>query len=154
MRKPRRRKASTGGPYVAIAVFCERMLHERDNVVSLIRVIDRVIMSVSADAPEEMPPFQTTLTLVLSFKAGFARGKYRVTVRPNAPSGEILPEVSMPALFEGDERGVQHQIGLTMHFKEEGLYWFDVLIEDAIITRVPLRILYQRIGSMAPMTSS
>ncbi|MEW5982693.1 MAG: hypothetical protein AB1806_10020 [Acidobacteriota bacterium] len=154
MKKSRRRKTTTGGPYVAVAVLCEKVLHERDNTVSLIRIVDRLTISASADAPEEMPPVQATLTVFLAFKAGFARGKYRVTVRPVTPTGDVLPEVSMPALFEGDERGVQHQIGLSLQFREEGLYWFDVLIEDLVVTRVPLRVLYQRIGSTAPMSSS
>jgi hypothetical protein len=154
MAKRRGKKIKTGGPYVATAVLCERVLHERDNTVSLIRLVDRLTVSASAEAPEEMPPVQTTLTAFLSFKAGFARGKYQVTLRPIAPSGERLPEVSMPAFFEGDERGVQLQIALTLQLKEEGLYWFEVLLEGTIVTRMPLRILYQRIASTAPMTTS
>jgi hypothetical protein len=155
MAKHPKKKIKTGGPYVATAVLCERVLHERDNTVSLIRIVDRLTVSASAEAPEEMPPVHVNnLTAFLSFKAGFARGKYQVTLRPVAPSGAVLPEVSMPAFFEGDERGVQHQIALALQLHEEGLYWFEVLIEGAVLTRMPLRILYQRVALMAPMTTS
>jgi hypothetical protein len=32
---------SDKGPYLAIAVICEKALHEQDGVISLIRIIDR-----------------------------------------------------------------------------------------------------------------
>jgi len=30
------------GPFVAFAVFCEKALQEKDNVLTLIRVVDRI----------------------------------------------------------------------------------------------------------------
>ena len=56
-----------------------------------------------------------------------------------------MPETTMPLLFEGEERGVQIFVNLNMQVTEEGLYWFDVLLEGATITRVPLRVIYQRL---------
>ena len=34
----------------------------------------------------------------------------------------------------------------TMEAKEDGLYWFDVSVEQQLITRVPYRLVYQRIA--------
>jgi hypothetical protein len=51
-----------GGPWLQAAVFCEKVLIERDGVVSLVRVIDRIIITASgAAAPEKMPLTNITI---------------------------------------------------------------------------------------------
>ena len=46
------------GPYLAVAVFCEKVLVERDGVTSAIRLVDRVNRSaVGPESPEVMEPF-------------------------------------------------------------------------------------------------
>ena len=146
MAKRRRRKLSASGPYLATAVLCEKVLQEKDGVAILIRIVDRVsVTGAGTEAPEDMPPVTLSFTLALGFKAGIARGKYAVSVRGETPSGEVLPEVTMSVLFEGEERGVNVFMNLNFQAKEEGLFWFDVLLEGALVTRVPLRVLYQRL---------
>jgi len=49
-------------------------------------------------------------------------------------------------LFEGSDRGVNLILNLRFDAKEQGLYWFNVYLEDQRFTRVPLRLIYQRIG--------
>ena len=135
-----------GGPYLAAACFCEKVLQEQDGVVSLIRVIDRTTVATEGkDAPEELPTVKLDQTLFLSFKAGFARGKMKVNVSPITPSGHPLPTVTTAVLFEGEDRGVNLIMKTQLEVKEEGLYWFEVFVEEALVTRVPYRVLYQRI---------
>jgi len=142
----RRKKLPPGGPFLATAVLCEKVLHERDNVVSLIRLIDRITVTAGADAPEDLPPVPVNLVAFISFKAGMLRGKFSVTVRTHPPSGTALPETTIPALFEGEERGVNLQVGVAGTFNEEGLYWIEILVEGQTMTRIPLRIVYQRVA--------
>ena len=137
------------GPYLATAVFCEKVLEEKTGVLSIIRIIDRINLSAGSEAPENMPEFPLQLTAVVSLKAGFLRGKYSVTVKPRTPSGQELPSVVLPILLEGDDRGTNLVLKLAFNVKEEGLYWFDVLIEDKLLTRMPMRILYQRFAGGA-----
>ncbi|OFV91455.1 MAG: hypothetical protein A3G76_15610 [Acidobacteria bacterium RIFCSPLOWO2_12_FULL_65_11] len=137
---------AVGGPYVAAAVFCEKVLQERDGVASLIRIIDRTtVTALGKDAPED-PSVTLEQTLFLSFKAGFARGKMTVAIQPVSPSGQRLPAVTTDVLFEGDDRGVNLVFQMKLEAKEDGLYWFDVSVEQQLITRVPYRVLYQRIA--------
>lgn len=134
-----------------MAVFCERVLEEKSGVLSIIRIIDRINLSAAADAPETMPEFPLKLTAVVSIKSGFLKGKYTVTVKPQTPSGESLPPVELPILLEGDDRGANLVLRFAFNVKEEGLYWFDVLVQGTLLTRVPLRILYQRFaGNVSP----
>jgi hypothetical protein len=51
--------------------------------------------------PETMPPVSVNLTLVIVMKPGEARGRYMIAVRPEAPSGQRLPEAELPVSFAG-----------------------------------------------------
>ncbi|MGH2732190.1 MAG: DUF6941 family protein [Actinomycetota bacterium] len=133
------------GPHVAMAVICERVLQEQDGVLSIIRVIDRIIHSRSGpDVPTEMPPVEFNLTILVTLKSGAARGRRTIKIRPETPAGVQLQENELPILFEGEERGTNLIINVGLKAEYEGLYWFDVLLDDnTLLTRIPLRIIYQ-----------
>lgn len=139
------------GPYLSYAVLCEKVLHERDNVMSLIRIVDRITTQVVGPGLlEEMPPIPVNLMLAIALKAGSARGRGTVRVRIIEPSGlQSGEELQLPVLFEGEERGVSLGVNVALVARTEGIYWFEVRLGDSgrVLTRVPLRILYQPIGT-------
>jgi hypothetical protein len=136
------------GPYVQLAAFCEKVLREADGALSLIRVIDRLTVTAhgpgSGELPAELPEGNLHVTLVVTLKADDARGRYPISLRVQQPSGVYLPERSFDAMFEGEERGVNLILDLQVEALE-GLYWFDVSINERLLTRIPLRVIYQRI---------
>lgn len=136
------------GPHVQLATFCDKVLVEQDGVLSVIRAIDRIMVSaqaVGAPAPAELPEGGVlAATLVVALKAGDAQGRHPVTIRAQQPSGAYLPDQQFDAMFERDERGVNLILNLGLP-AIEGLYWFEVLVNDAQLTRVPLRVMYQRV---------
>lgn len=135
------------GPYLIAALLCEKILQEKDETVSIIRMVDRVTLTTQAAlSPETLPPIALNLNAFISFKSGSARGRHTVKLRIETPSGLKLPEQLLPVLFEGEDRGVNLILGINIVVDQEGVYWFDVLLEDVLLTRIPLRILYQRIG--------
>jgi hypothetical protein len=134
------------GPFVAVATFCESVIEAKDATLSLIRMVDRVIVHAQGpEVPENMPPQTVPVTLVVALKSGAARGRQTISVRPEAPSGRQLDRVELPVLFEGEDRGQNVIIQMQFPVEEEGLYWFDVLLGQALLTRVPLRFVYQRL---------
>lgn len=138
-------KGEIGGPFLQAAFFCEKVLQEKDGVMSAIRLVDRFTLASSAEgAPDLMPPINVGVSILIAFKSGDIRGKWELKVRPTTPSGQEMPGFVGPLLFEGDERGatVIIQYGLTA--KEEGIYWFDVMLNNKLITKMPLRIIYQK----------
>lgn len=137
-------KESTG-PFLNAALFCERVLEERDGVLTVVRVIDRVIQRAAGpNPPPEMPPFPINITVFISVKSGSARGRHTVTLRPEDPSGLKLDAVQLPVLFEGDDRGANLVLNIGFQAEHEGLYWFDVLLDEQTqITRMPLRVVYE-----------
>jgi hypothetical protein len=139
--------SSGGGPYLTAALICEKVLQEKDESISIIRMMDRLTLTVQAShAPETLPPFTINLQAFISFKSGSARGRNTVKWITETPSGLKLPEQLFSIHFEGEDRGANLIITLNMTIDQEGVYWFHVLLEDQPLTRIPLRILYQRIG--------
>ena len=132
------------GPYIQLATFCENVLQEGNGLLSVIRAIDRVTITVQGgDAPQELPQGRLQLTLVISLRAGDALGRHPVTVRFEQPTGMVVPLQTLDVTFEGGERGVNLIINPNIDAME-GLFWFEVLVNDRLLTRVPLRVVYQR----------
>lgn len=131
------------GPFLQAALICERLLTEQDGVVSAIRVIDRVFFVTDDDGRPVQP--RHLCVLLLSFKAGSARGSFNVEIRREKPSSEQSTVLSAPIYFEGDgDRGANLIVNMSFEPDEPGLYWFDVLFEGNRVTRIPLRAIFQR----------
>ena len=129
-------------PWLQVAVFCEKVLREADNVLSIIRIIDRFNVRGTT---RQLPPTPLRFCMVLAFKSGFMRGKGMVRIQPSNPSGTRLPAMELPILFEGDdERGAVIAAEMTFVVEDEGVYWFDVSILEELITRMPLRVVFQQ----------
>jgi hypothetical protein len=143
-----------GGPYVEIAAFCHTALMEANGQLSVVRVIDRLSVPIPKLPPGAtlppgvslpVPPAQITLVIVL--KSGFYKGKGTIRIQPKSPTGQDLPLAQFPAFFEGDERGVQIILPMAIVLQEEGLYWFEVGLENPamVLTKVPLRVIHQEV---------
>ena len=134
--------------YLHVATFCEKVLHEGDGVNSLIRIIDR---SNVQGPTEEMQPVTLPFMVYISFKSGFMRGKQKISLRPKSPKGEDLPEMTYPVLFEGDDdRGPALVFQINWTAQEEGLFWWDLFLNDELVTRMPLRVAYQQVKMATP----
>jgi len=136
----------SGGPYLNMAVICEKVLREQDGIMSVIRVVDRVTITPPPDAPEQMPPTSLNLMLAVVLRAGVMQGQMNVGLSFTTPAGIDNQIGSVPVLFEGQDRGVNLITNLNLTVGEQGLYWISIYLERQFLTRVPLRILYQRIG--------
>jgi hypothetical protein len=58
----------------------------------------------------------------------------------------------MSILFEGEEdRGVDSIGMIRIKFDLTGIYWFNVKLNDVIVTRIPFRVIYMpQIRQMSP----
>lgn len=129
-------------PWVQIAAICHTALIENTGQMSVIRVTDRI--GIAGTTPEmQAQPVQLTVALLL--KSGEMRGQYNVKIRVTSPQGQETSGQEIMFLFEGGDRGVQVILPVAMVATEAGTYWFDVLVEDDLLTRMPLTVLYQRI---------
>lgn len=139
----------SGGPYLNAALLCERVLNEKDGVLSVVRIIDRLTITVFASgtaAPETLPPGIVNVQALVIFKAGLFKGSAPVRLVINSPSGQVIGESSADVFFEGDDRGVNLISQLQLQVHEEGLHWVDVHCLGQLFTRIPLRVIYQRMN--------
>jgi hypothetical protein len=134
-------------PYVQAACVCEKVLIEPDNVPSLIRIVDTVTIDVKAIGPGTPPPgllekldLPVILTAFVSLKSGDVVGEYDVGLRLNAPDGTPPPVRKWPVVLNGGEHGANVRIEFRLPSAKPGLYWFDVLWGDEVLTRIPLRV--------------
>lgn len=136
------------GPYLKAAAICSDVIEGKDGVLSLIRIIDRLtITAAGPQPPAEMPPQKYPLKIVLMFISGRAKGSKSVALKIERPDASVHDAWSGTVFLEGDDRGANLVIGLEMEFNLEGLYWFDAYFEGTRLTRMPFRVIYQRVGA-------
>ncbi len=139
------------GPYVQVAALCEHVIEDKAGVLSLIRIIDTVIHTEARpDAPAEMPPVTYPMKMVIMLKSGRARGRHELKIVPEMPSGELKQSLVQSVQMEGEERGVNHIVNMVFTFTMEGLYWFNIYLDDSLLTRIPLRTKYNRVVTPVP----
>ena len=134
------------GPYIQMAGICEQVIVDKTGALSLIRIIDTITHTEARpDAPTEMPPVTYPMKMVIMLKAGRARGRHELKIVPQLPSGETKTPLIRSVQMEGEERGFNNIINMLFTFTMEGLYWFNIYLDDSLLTRIPLRIKYNRI---------
>ncbi len=137
-------KPERGGPYVTQAIFCERVLQEKDGVLSPIRVIDTVttrVVPLSEEAKQQVQKpdkVSRKLYALLTIKSGGVKGKR--TVRLACESLSL--EMSMPIVLEGGYHGMNLVIEMNLEIPE-GVHWFSVYVSGRLATRFPLRAVIQ-----------
>jgi len=145
------------GPHLLAALLCEAVLEEKDGKKSAIRIMDRVTLMLSAttqgDGPlPALPHLTITPTLLLRLKKG--KGPDRFTLRIELVSeGGIQkgPSHSQTVMLEGGpDRGYDLVLSMRLEFDQEGLYWINVYLDQYLLTRVPLRIVFLIQRTMVP----
>jgi hypothetical protein len=142
---------SKEGPYVQMAGLCDQVIEDKTGALSLIRIVDTITHTEARpDAPIEMPSVTYPLKMVIMLKSGRARGRHELKIVPEMPSGEVKPPLTQSIQMEGEERGVNRIINMLFTLTMEGLYWFNVYLDDSLLTRIPLRIKYNRVVTQQP----
>jgi hypothetical protein len=140
------------GPYISAALLCEKVLQEQDGVISVIRVVDRFIRPKPT---AQIAPQPIQVMLVLSFKAGgIGTGNFRIKIRLFKPETHVpIAEMENSAFFEGGpDLGANIVTPILMLADEEGLHWIEVLFEDRLVTRVPLRVIFATVPTLQSKT--
>ena len=139
------------GPYIQMAGLCENVIEDKTGALSLIRIVDTITHTEARpDAPAEMPAVTYPMKMVIMLKSGRARGRHELKIIPEMPSGEFKSSITRSIHMEGEERGFNNVINMFFTFTMEGLYWFNVYLDDSLLTRIPLRMKYSRIVTSPP----
>lgn len=131
------------GPYVQAAAFCDRVLEGKDDVLSAIRIVDRWFLSRPSPQQTDAPPPSISATLLVMLKSGDARGSHDIRIRMERPDGIKDDGFTISGLFEGEDRGVNLILPMTIQVEQAGIYWFDIEIDSVVLTRAPIRVVFQ-----------
>jgi hypothetical protein len=126
-------------PFVQAACICERILSEENNVHSLIRIGD----TFNVEIPEGQVPgtkIGLPLMVFVSVKSGDVEGDSKMALQLISPDGKAQHKHEWPIALQGGENGASLKVSVMLGDPQEGLYWFDVLWNDEILTRIPARI--------------
>jgi hypothetical protein len=168
-KKPANQTSNDADPLICAALFCGQILVDKDNVVSAIRIVD--IMTVQkieagqsfpvtasgafggpvgmfqqtqtiAGVPQPTPYLAAQTNLLIMIKAGNAKGDRLFRIDAICPSGKKEKGQEVTINLIGNEFGVNISGPYLVRADEEGLYWYEVLINDRVLTKMPLRIVH------------
>jgi hypothetical protein len=147
------------GPYVSVAAICESVLHEKDERISCIRFLDTLNVQVAAETPDPIPVLRFRVNAFVAFKSGAFVGTKNCMLRLTTPSGKSgklkdSASKSYPMAFTGGEGGHNLIVTLDIPANESGLYWFDVMLDEEMYSRIPLKVNITRSSPPQPESES
>lgn len=124
-------------PYLSIATLCENILHEGDDVVSLIRIVD--IFYFTADG--ELPADHRMALLIkglLQFRGGPER--FEIGISVVGPNEEQLVSTAAQVLLNGGSHSYSVKIEIPIAIRGEGLYRLDVFRGNEQLATLPFQV--------------
>jgi len=131
-------------PQLKLGVVCERVLQEKDGVLSLIRIVDQFIITATGkEPPDQLPEGVAPLTIVMSWTGGL--GTHEAAFNIVSPGGETQPSPRSWS-FNLDALSGGHNIivKLPVKVKKAGVYWIEFLLNGQVKSRIPFQVLYKR----------
>jgi len=133
------------GPYLNAAFLCEKVLEQKDGVLSAIRIVDRITHTYTAspDPSSSVPAVKIAFSFLLILKSGQNPGVTNVRIIPKKPDNSKLPPLDSTMHLEPpDSRGANLVINTSLTLDQEGVWWFDIFINDVPRTKIPLEVIY------------
>src|SRR5690348_13251068 len=125
-------------PFVNVATACEKILVEKDNVFSVIRIVDVFyIPKEVADMPDGGVPISTLITV----RSGDYRGEGELSLAVQTPDGvrNEAPE-KWPMLFSDTNTAANIVFSFGIGIRHIGTSWVEVLWNGEILSKFPVTL--------------
>lgn len=126
------------GPFVALAVFCQRVDMQPDGSADIIGIVDGV--ALTPQQPGDAPTLVLNLRAVIGLRGGDVRGMRTIGIRGIYPSGMEGLSAQRPVQFTDARPAVTMNIPLELELPEVGVYRFDVSCDDDLLTVMTLTV--------------
>lgn len=147
-KEPDLKRDTAYGPYLNAAFLCEKVLEQKDGVLSAIRIVDRLTCDYAVSAEKlssEIPAVKAELAFLLILKSGQNPGETNIKIVLKKPDNSELPPLNHTIhLDSASNQGGNVVINSTFTFDQNGVWWFEVSINDVSRTRVPLEVIFLR----------
>jgi hypothetical protein len=131
-------------PFLAAAFLCERVLIEKDDVLTIVRIVDTLTVSIPANIPPGTKPV-IQMTGLVSFKKaapGVEAERHTAELRVRLPSDKDQPTSTMDFVFKPDDvAGANLIVNMQLAVEEFGLYRLAVLLDGELMTQIPFKLL-------------
>lgn len=127
-----------GGPYVGLAVLCQRIDLQPDGTANLIGIVDGLAVDDPSDPAT--PPLIINVRAVIALRGGGVRGPRTITLRGWFPSGTEGLSADKMVVFSDDRPAVTLNLPLELELPEIGTYVFDVLCDGQLLTAITLDV--------------
>jgi hypothetical protein len=134
------------GPYLSVAAFCETAIQDaRDSAYTLVRLFDQLTLRTGegVPVPTASEPLVFPATLFLAFKSVGINGKRPAKIVSFTPSRDRQAELEFEVDFAEGKTGANVNVSVQIGVVESGIYWFDIYLAGAVVTRVPLRVVIE-----------
>jgi hypothetical protein len=131
-------------PYLKLGTICERVLEEKNGMLSLIRMVDRfTITATGEEPPDQLPRGLKSLTIIMSWVSGL--GSHEAAFNIISPSGETQrsPQ-SWSFTLDAINQGHNIIVTLPVSISKEGVYWIEFILNDQVKSRIPFQVIYKR----------
>lgn len=128
----------TAGPFVAMAVFCQRVDLQPDGSADVIGIVDGV--ALSPQEPEDAPALVLSVRAVIALRAGAARGARTIGIRGTYPSGAEGLHAHRVVQFTDLRPAITLNLPMELELPETGTYRFDVSCDDVLLTVMTLAV--------------
>jgi hypothetical protein len=131
-------------PYLKYGVICERVMQEKDDVISLIRIVDKFTITITGrEPPDQLPEAVKVFTIVMCWAGGL--GTHEATFNIQTPGGEVQPSPQSWS-FNLDALNRSHSIIVTLPVRitKPGIYWVQFVLNSEVKSRIPFQVLYER----------
>lgn len=130
-------------PYVTAALLCERVLQEKDEVLTIIRIIDKLqyrLQGIGVPIPAGTKPL-VEIQGVVGIKSGPVTGDHTIKVVVERPNGDRKDVFTYPVKLLGKDHGQNIILKMGLGVDMDGLFWFDVIFDEELLTRIPLVVM-------------
>src|SRR4051794_32540605 len=105
-------------PFVQAACICERVIQDKDDIFSLIRIVDTYYLQPMPNAPQGAVGV-IELSVFVSVKSGDLKGSYEMSLRLRTPTDEVkqLTENPLPIVLNGGEHGFNVNVRFMLDVK-------------------------------------
>ena len=132
--------------YISAAFLCEKVLQEKDGVLTAVRILDKMTFQLPPGGLPEGAKPAIAMTGLVGLKSGPTVGEFTLKVGVTRPNGEKKHDViTFPVSLLGGEQGQNFIINIGLGIEEDGLHWFDVMLDDELLTRIPLVVTSEQI---------
>lgn len=132
---------ATTRPYVSAAFACEKLLVEKDDVFSAIRMVDTFFINPSdiENLPQGVAARIRTI-ITIAVKADSPMDG-EISLAINTPDGQRNNiERKFPISLSGERIGANLIVNLDVNSRHIGWTWIDVMWNGDLLTRVPIRL--------------